>query len=77
MEENGHLHVAAALLPRKKPPISIEQKAGWAPEQTWAIWRRKTSLATTGNLNHFRPARSIVTILTELSRPLIQSLANR
>jgi hypothetical protein len=77
MEVSGHLHVAAALPRRKKSPVPIEQKVGWAPQQIWAIWGRKTSLATAGNLTPYRPARSIVTILTELSRSLIQSLANR
>jgi hypothetical protein len=33
MEANGQLHVPAALLPGKEPPIPTGWEASWAPEQ--------------------------------------------
>jgi len=32
MKVNGQLYALAALPPRKLTPVSIEQKAGWAPQ---------------------------------------------
>jgi hypothetical protein len=29
--------------PAKKPPVLTAQKAGWAPEPVWTLWRRETS----------------------------------
>jgi hypothetical protein len=42
-EVSGQLHAPAALPPGKEPPLSIGQKAGWAPEPVWTTWRRENS----------------------------------
>jgi len=41
MEVSGQLHAPAALLSGKKPPVPIEQEAGWAPQPAWKRWRRE------------------------------------
>jgi len=45
----------------------IEQETVWVPELVWKRWLRKKSLHLPGN-NSGHPVRSLVTILTELSR---------
>jgi hypothetical protein len=49
-----------ALLPEKSPRRSVEA--------VWAFWRREKSLATAQNGPPDSPFRSLVTVLTELSR---------
>jgi hypothetical protein len=39
MEVSGQLHAPAALPPGKDPPVPNGQKAGWAPEPFWMLWR--------------------------------------
>jgi hypothetical protein len=40
---NGQLHVPAALLPGKEPPVPIGQEVGWTLETVWTMWRRENS----------------------------------
>jgi hypothetical protein len=35
---NGHLHAVTALLPDKKPSVSIEEGAGWAHGRYGGQW---------------------------------------
>jgi hypothetical protein len=51
MEMSCQLHAPAALPPGNEAPAPIEQKAGWAPEPVWTLWRREKSLAPAGNWN--------------------------
>jgi len=37
---DGGQSLAGASPPRKEPPVSIGQEAGWAPEPVWMRWRR-------------------------------------
>jgi len=73
MEMSGQLHAPAALL-----PVPTELEVGWAPEPVWTRWRRRKAPAPAGNRksNRARPARRLLTILTEvpgLSHSLQQS----
>ena len=52
-----------------KGPVSIVQEAGWAPGP---VWTGAENLSLTGIRSPDRPARSSVTILTELPGPLIE-----
>jgi hypothetical protein len=57
--------------PGKEPPVPNGSEAGWAPEPVWTRWRRKKSHhCTFRELNPGRPARSLVSTLTKLSRLL-------
>jgi hypothetical protein len=40
---SGHLHVPAALLRRKEPPVPIELESGWAPEPVWTRSKSENS----------------------------------
>jgi hypothetical protein len=48
MEVSGQLHVSAALLLRKEPPVPTGYEAGWDPEPFWMLWIREKSLASAG-----------------------------
>jgi hypothetical protein len=63
MEGSGQLHAPAALSPGKELPVPIGYETGWAPEP---IWTR----CSCRELNSSRPARRIISILTELPRLL-------
>jgi hypothetical protein len=48
-------------MPRRAlPTVPIRQKAEWAPEPVWALWKAEKSLADAGNRSRFlvRPART-------------------
>jgi len=71
MEVSDQLHAPAFLLPGKERPVPVRFEAGWAAEPVWKRWRREEN----GPCREFdtgRPARSLVTILTELSRFLVE-----
>jgi hypothetical protein len=70
MEVSGQLHAPAALPPGKDPPVPNGQEAGWAPESFWTQLRRdkKKHYCPCRELNHDRPARILVSALTELSQ---------
>jgi hypothetical protein len=55
------LQFASTLLP-------IEQQTGWAPETVWRIWRKVVIQPGIDPRFISRSARSLVTIVTELSR---------
>jgi hypothetical protein len=71
MEMSGQLH-ALTLRPShpgERPPVRIGQEAGWAPEWYGRNGGKKKSLpCTCRESKPARPARSLVTILTELLR---------
>jgi hypothetical protein len=46
MEVSGYLQKPAALLLRKRTPLSTEQEAGWAPESVWMLQRKEKCLNT-------------------------------
>ena len=54
------------LCPRERDPIPIVREAGWAPGPVWA---GAEYFAPTGIRSPDRPARCVVAIPTELSRP--------
>jgi hypothetical protein len=60
MEVSGQHHAPASL-----DRAATEKKVGTAQQPVWAFWRRKPSLASAVIRT---PHRSLVTILTELSR---------
>ena len=64
--------VNATLRPlyfQEKIPVRTEYEAGWALEPVWAVWRRENLVpCETGALDY--PARSLVTVLTELYKAL-------
>jgi hypothetical protein len=68
MEVSGQLHATAALSPGKDCTLDGPHSlSGWGGEEKEYLpypWRE---------LNPGHPARSLVTILTELSRPLFSS----
>jgi len=50
MGVSGQRHAPAALLPPgKRPPVSIGQEAGWAPEPVWTQRLEEKSFAPAGN----------------------------
>jgi len=63
MKESGQLHAQAAL-----PSVPTGQEAGLAPEPIWARWRGEKKNSHCRESNHARPARGLVTKLTELQR---------
>jgi len=67
MEVSGQLHSMAALSPGKEPSALIRQEVGWATESVWTRWWSKIP-APCRDTNPGRPARSLVTMLTDLSR---------
>jgi hypothetical protein len=42
------LHVPADLSSGKKPPVLIEQEAGWVEEPVWTVWITEKSLFLPG-----------------------------
>ena len=64
-------HHAPATLPPGKDTITIVQEAGWDPGPAWA---GAENLATTGIRFPDRPARSVIAIPTELSRPPVKGI---
>jgi hypothetical protein len=67
MGVGGQRHALAAFTPGKEP-VPIVQEAGWPSEP---VWTGAENLALTSILSPDLPARSIVTIPTELFRPTI------
>jgi hypothetical protein len=65
MKVSRQLHAAAAL-PSEKIVVPIYE-AGWAPEPACTFWGRRESPEIDGIRIPDSPARSIVTIVTELS----------
>jgi len=59
---NGQLHTSAVL-----PPVHIEEVIASAPEPVWMRWRReKIPFLPLSKMNPGHPARSLVTMLTEI-----------
>ena len=69
MVVSGSTSRPGQLYPRKGTLLPIEREAVCVPQSVWALVREK-SLAAAGNLTPYRPDRSLVTIVTELSRLL-------
>jgi hypothetical protein len=68
MGGGGVQHHAPAALLLVIDPVPILQKAGWAPRGQ--VWTGAVNLAShTGIRSPDRPARSVVAIPAELSRP--------
>jgi len=69
MEVSGLFHAPATLPPRKEPPVLTER---WADEPQSRSGRgveeKKYLYFPCWHLNHGRPVRSLVTILTEVHR---------
>jgi hypothetical protein len=63
-----------ALHLRKTSPVPIEYEAWWALKPVWAFWRREKSLAPARIRNPDHPARSLVTIPTEVSPEWLQQM---
>jgi hypothetical protein len=61
---SGQLHAPADLPPGKDPPVPTGYGAGWTSEPVWTRWRRENRSLPS------HPIRSLLTILTELSRLL-------
>jgi hypothetical protein len=51
MDVSGQHHAAAALYPRGKPPVPIEQEGEWAPEPVWTQGLEEKSSASVGDWN--------------------------
>jgi hypothetical protein len=66
MEVSGQLYSLGALFPRKEPSVPIGKEARWAPEPVWTRWQREKDLSACRGSKSDSPARSLVTILTEL-----------
>lgn len=58
--------------PGKAPPVPNELESGWAPKPVWTYWRRDKFLACTEIRTLGRPARSLVTAQSSLSRLLLK-----
>jgi hypothetical protein len=58
----------SASCPARSTPVPIGEEAGWPPDPVWTRRRREKSPYPCLESNSGRPARSLVTILTELSR---------
>jgi hypothetical protein len=54
--------------PEQELPLSIEEEAGWAPQQVWTVCRGNRCLAATMNRTPYRLSHSLLTISTTLSR---------
>jgi hypothetical protein len=67
MEMSGELHASAALF-RQGTSVPIKWECELAPEPVRMFWRNEKSLALTGTPTPEFPARSLVTMLTALSR---------
>jgi hypothetical protein len=51
---------------REVAPVPVAQEAEWAPQLDWTFYRTETCLTPAWFRNSDRPARTLVTILTEL-----------
>jgi hypothetical protein len=49
MEVISQRHAPAELYPRKEPPVSIEQEAGWASKLVWTQRLEEKSFASVGD----------------------------
>jgi hypothetical protein len=65
MEVSSEHHAPATLPPGKYPAVTIGEEAEWDSEAVWTRWKREKSLSLSG-IEPCRPARNLVTILTEL-----------
>jgi hypothetical protein len=63
-------HEWSASLSGYITPVLTEQETGSAPKPVWTLWKRYKSVASVGIQTTYSPARSQVTIPTELSRIL-------
>jgi hypothetical protein len=64
---------SARFFPRKwTPSVRTEYEAGSALQPAWTVWRINKFIAPTGIRNPDHPARSLVSILTTISRPQYQ-----
>jgi hypothetical protein len=70
MEMSDQLHSPATLSLGKEPPVPIVEETEWTPEPVWIQGQREKIPLPSMNRTPSRPARSLVTILTELSRLL-------
>jgi hypothetical protein len=70
MEVSGQLQAPAALSPGQMPPVPTGEETRWAPEMVWMRWRGEKNPSFSQESNLGRPARSLVTKLTELPRLL-------
>lgn len=52
----------------KELPVPTEQKAVWAPEQTWGHWRRQKSHISARDWTYGPTARNLVTISSTLPK---------
>jgi hypothetical protein len=68
MELSGQPHVPNASPQRKDFPIPFDYKAGWGPKKLVWMFLRENSLGTAGIRTPVRTARSLVTMLSTLSR---------
>jgi hypothetical protein len=67
---SGQLRAPATLLLGKEPPVPIGEEEGWAPQPVWMLCIGENPMPLSRIEPRFRchPFRSLVTILTELSR---------
>jgi len=66
MEMSSQLHAPDALDLGKDTLVPTTQEVEWGPELVWTQWRREKNHCPYRKPNRGRPARSLVTILTEL-----------
>jgi hypothetical protein len=74
----GLLHIPAALLEEKQPPVPTGQEAVWAPESVSMLHREKNLLPPPEMQQRLlgRAARSLVAVPTVLSRLPTDLLCN-
>jgi hypothetical protein len=68
------LRPGLALIPRKGPPVSILQEAGWAPGPVWTQRLQEKSFASAGIEPRSSRSGTIVTELPQLIRDLVLNL---
>jgi hypothetical protein len=68
MEVSGQLHAPATLLPGKKPRHPLDRRLGGSQSRSGRGGEEKNSPFPCKESNPGRPARSVVIVLTELSR---------
>jgi len=78
MEVSGQINDPAALLPEAGPPVSIAFGAGWTPVLSWKCRRKEIVLPLSGLELGFLggSARSLVTVLSAVSRPSVKPCNN-
>ena len=59
---------ASVALPREESTLPNGQGAVWAPERVWTFGRGEKSLILTGMRTSHCPARSLITVWTEIYR---------